>query len=206
MRRVLVLSLAFACRDPDPGDTNRPAQCDLDGDTYASTACDGGEDCDDEDDAVHPGAPERCNGKDDDCDGEQPVVPSWYADADADGYGDAANPLAQCDPPDGYVATATDCNDGDPTVSPGDPERCDNTIDDDCDGTTVIGEDSDGDGYFAEGCLGGDDCDDDAPDIHVGAVDECEDGIDSDCSGSDRFCGFDGEYDLADASATLRSE
>ena len=208
MRGVLALSacLAFACRDPDPVDTAVPLKCDRDGDTYASAACEGGDDCDDDDDAVHPGAAEICNGKDDDCDGNQPAVPSWYADADGDGYGDPLNGVASCDPPSGYVATASDCNDADPNVSPEDPERCDNAIDDDCDGTAVAGEDADGDGFFADTCLGGDDCDDDAPEINVGAVDECGDGIDSDCSGRDRSCGYEGEYDLAEASATLRSD
>lgn len=42
---------------------------DQDGDGYGSTYC-GGEDCDDKDATVYPGAPEICNdGKDNDCDG-----------------------------------------------------------------------------------------------------------------------------------------
>ncbi|TSC31813.1 putative metal-binding motif-containing protein [Corallococcus sp. Z5C101001] len=43
---------------------------DADGDGYVSTGT-GGTDCDDEVAEVHPGAPERCNYTDDDCDGEQ---------------------------------------------------------------------------------------------------------------------------------------
>ena len=40
----------------------------LDGDGYVAVA-QGGDDCDDDDPAVHPGATETCNGIDDDCDG-----------------------------------------------------------------------------------------------------------------------------------------
>ena len=35
----------------------------------------------------------------------------WYADADGDGYGDAAMTLEACEAPQGYVANATDCDD-----------------------------------------------------------------------------------------------
>jgi hypothetical protein len=41
---------------------------DNDGDGYSDSLC-GGNDCDDLDPLRHPGAPERCNGLDDDCDG-----------------------------------------------------------------------------------------------------------------------------------------
>jgi hypothetical protein len=157
----------------------------------------GGDDCDDDDADVHPVRWSSANDRDDDCDGQQPVATQWFVDADHDGYGDAKHRVDDCDAPSGYVADDTDCDDGDPDVSPSDPERCDNTIDDDCDGTALIGDDADGDGFFAETCLGGDDCDDGAPDIHVGAVDECGDGIDSDCSGRGSVVQLRGDYDLA---------
>lgn len=37
----------------------------------------------------------------------------WYADADADGYGDPWDVVRSCERPDGYVANADDCDDGD---------------------------------------------------------------------------------------------
>jgi hypothetical protein len=59
------------------GQVNAPllTDCiDVDGDGYYSSQCmDGGvsgNDCDDSDPAIHPGATEICNGKDDDCDGK----------------------------------------------------------------------------------------------------------------------------------------
>jgi hypothetical protein len=54
----------MSCGASDPA-----AGCDVDGDGFAAAAC-GGPDCDDEDAAVRPGAPEAAgNGRDDDCDG-----------------------------------------------------------------------------------------------------------------------------------------
>ncbi len=43
---------------------------DRDGDGYVATGCASGNDCDDEDASVYPGASERCNVADDDCDGQ----------------------------------------------------------------------------------------------------------------------------------------
>ena len=36
---------------------------------------------------------------------------TWYADRDGDGLGDSQDTIRSCDPVEGYVATATDCDD-----------------------------------------------------------------------------------------------
>ena len=79
---------------------------------------------------------------------------TWYADADGDGYGDPDAGVEACEAPDGQVADATDCDDGDDTVHPGADEDCDE-VDRDCDGSPDDGAtdpatwypDGDGDGY-----------------------------------------------------------
>ncbi|MGA1794224.1 MAG: MopE-related protein [bacterium] len=84
--------LGDAC-DPCPYDPNN------DGDGDGICVSEG--DCNDNDAAVYPGAPELCDGKDNDCDG---VIPSDEVDSDADGF-------PACD----------DCNDQDSSVYPGAP-------------------------------------------------------------------------------------
>ncbi|MFH1469803.1 MAG: MopE-related protein [Pseudomonadota bacterium] len=164
-------------------------------------------DCDDGDSAAHPGLDELCNGKDDDCDGDTDEpdaadAQTWYADADADGWGDAANATLACLPPSGFVADATDCDDGTSTTSPGATEYCDGE-DNDCDGTVdeddaadaeVWYADTDGDGFgdLATPTLAcaqptgflsdATDCDDADAEVHPGHDELC-DGKDDDCDG-----------------------
>jgi predicted outer membrane repeat protein len=123
---------------------------DADGDGYgdassSSVACSApartvsdSSDCDDGDATVFPGAEELCDGGDDDCDGtvdEEAIdMSSWYADADGDGYGDAASSTEACSAPSGSVADSSDCDDGDASVHPGAAEYCDG-VDSDCDGS-----------------------------------------------------------------------
>ena len=99
-----------------------------------------GEDCDDTDPLVHPGATETCNDKDDDCDGEidEDLLSTFYKDDDGDGFGDPDSAIEACEATTGLVTDGTDCDDTDPTVHPGAEETA-NGADDDCDGDTDEG-------------------------------------------------------------------
>ncbi len=95
---------------------------DMDGDGFESVIA-GGEDCDDSDATVHPGADEVCNDRDDDCDGlsngqDDSLLDGsdWCQDKDGDGFGDAAVTEHRCSQPVGYVDDCSDCDDGDASV------------------------------------------------------------------------------------------
>jgi hypothetical protein len=62
-----------------------------------------------------------------------PVAVTYYADADADGFGTAGVSQLACTQPTGYVSSSTDCRDDIPTTYPGAPELC-NGFDDNCSG------------------------------------------------------------------------
>jgi hypothetical protein len=223
---VLLFSVSCGGTSGDDGDEPRDeGACepvsfyvDADGDGYGSKetvqACATGAgvvaisgDCDDDDAAVSPAVEEDCgNTVDDDCDGTAQLGETWYADADGDGYGQLGAPKAACGKPDGYVADSTDCDDGNVDAHPGAEERCDNAIDDDCDGKAVVGDDLDGDGHVADTCVGGDDCNDADAAIHGGALEVCGNTIDENCDGRDSSCSFSGDYDLADADADIESD
>ena len=75
-------------------------------------------DCNDADAAIHTGAIEICDGKDNNCNGqvdENFPLYTYYRDADGDGYGDPSNSIQSCSPtpPAGYVTNKDDCNDSD---------------------------------------------------------------------------------------------
>ncbi len=135
---------------------------DADGDGVVSCAGD----CDDTLPNVYPGAPEACDGLDNDCD------PSTEIDEGTECYDDDG---------DGHTEADGDCQDGDPDVYPGAEELADG-VDNDCDGELDEGLDSyddDGDGFADDQG----DCDDGDPDVYPGA-DEIADGVDQDCDGT----------------------
>ncbi len=97
------------------------------------------DDCDDNNKDVNPEAAERCDGVDNDCDGEIDEVEAedvitWYMDADGDGYGDAWTTTASCTQPEGSVRVGGDCDDRASTTYPGAAEICDDEVVNDCEG------------------------------------------------------------------------
>jgi hypothetical protein len=98
------------------GTWNKELGCsDADHDTYGA-GCAAGADCDDSNAAVHPGATEVCNDKDDNCNGQidEGVTATFYRDADGDTYGDSDNTTQACTAPAGYVSNHFDVDDADP--------------------------------------------------------------------------------------------
>ena len=101
---------------------------------------------------------------------------------------------------DGYVASSCgtgglDCDDFDATISPLATEICDDSLDQDCDGSD-LGSDLDGDGVASTAC-GGADCDDADAAVLPGAAEVCNDGVDNDCDGGTIDL-FDGDGDGSD--------
>jgi large repetitive protein len=200
----------------DPNDYNCDGSVDFaDDDADGFAAC---LECDDDDPAVFPGAAETCDGRDNDCDGLVDAVDpdalglaTWYADSDADGYGNVAVSVEDCSAPSGFVSDGTDCDDTLANAHPGAPEICD-AIDNDCDGTIDDGVllvfylDGDGDGWgidttIVEACTVPEgyaaesgDCDDTDARFHPDASEsDCTDPNDYNCDGSVDYADADSD-------------
>ena len=194
-------------------------------------------DCDDTDAHIHPGADETCDGIDNDCDalvddadGSTMDAGTWYADADADGYG-AGPAFTFCTAPSGFSEEDGDCQDQDAAINPGEVEICDgNGVDEDCNGlvdsedpdatgTISIWPDVDGDGYGAEGeeslacavssgqAAQGGDCDDGDKEVSPDADEICRNGVDDDCDGVAGDClPIDPAMTVADTSVKITGQ
>ena len=114
-------------------------------------------DCDDADATVYPDADERCDGLDNNCNGEIDERPvdgfTYYEDTDADGHGGLGS-VSACTAPSGYVDNSEDCDDSNAAMHPGAQEVCDgldndcnDLIDDDAADFSTYYADLDGDGY-----------------------------------------------------------
>lgn len=124
------------CGDCMPDDADR--------DGHAAVGC-GGDDCNDANAAIHPGALEVCDGfgVDEDC------IPATFGIRDDDRDGATANHC--CNPNgDGYVC-GPDCDDRYSAIGPHAAETCEG-VDQDCDGAMDEGADID---CMAPGRLGG---------------------------------------------------
>ena len=117
--------------------TESVTQC-LQPDSYAVVRGD----CDDTSADYNPSASERCDGVDNNCDGQvdEELTDTYYPDADGDGFGDPTSPIEACDELDGHVQDDSDCDDTSDEVHPEAEELCRNGRDDNCDGVTDICE------------------------------------------------------------------
>jgi hypothetical protein len=193
--------------DADSFGVDGDSKC-LCGPTIPFTAAKGG-DCDDADATVFPGAAEKCNGKDDNCDGQNdeegtPGCVTFFRNSDGDAWGLAGDTKCLCGPKGVYtVKQGGDCDDSDPNAFPGAPETC-NGKDDSCDGLTdeenaqgcqTFFLDNDGDSWGVDGqskcyCVAtgkytapkGQDCNDADPTVNPGQVEKCGNNKDDNCN------------------------
>ncbi|MFM2163367.1 MAG: hypothetical protein RLZZ383_2879, partial [Pseudomonadota bacterium] len=169
-----------------------------------------GDDCDDLNPTVYPGAADPpADGIDQNCDNAQ----DCYRDLDGDGWGSSTvvtSTNGSCIGT-GISPRTGDCADTNNAIYPTQTETPNNAIDQDCDGFEDCYEDQDGDSYGSNvviesvnlTCVGAGssnnrlDCDDTPPDgfgIKPGAVEIPNNGIDENCDGAES-CYLDQDND-----------
>jgi alpha-tubulin suppressor-like RCC1 family protein len=151
-------------------------------------------DCDEGTASTHPGAPETCNGVDDDCDGApDDGLRQRVRFIDTDGDGSEGTAVMRCEGDPDSVPFSLDCNETRTDTYVGATELCDRR-DNNCSlggaaaGGVDLYEDEDNDGYAPIGaaCAGGfptTDCDDRRATDNPGAIEVCS-GTDTDCDGT----------------------
>ncbi len=152
---------------------------DEDGDGHASIEAEG-DDCDDGDAEVYPGAEDEFyDGKDSNCDGADEY------DQDGDGF---QTVVWNDDPVNG----GGDCQDANADVFPGATDAYYDGVDTNCDGSDDWDQDNDGFGIAAYGQ--GDDCDDTNATVNPDNTEKVN-GLDDDCDGTadDNAKGWDAD-------------
>ena len=197
MRTLMLVPVILftACGDPPL------SEVDEDADGYFADV-----DCNDADRDIHPDAIEVCDEVDQNCndivDEDASNALQYYADADADGFGDVNAGIMACSQPEGAVVDNSDCDDTDAEVHPDAVETC-NEVDDDCDeeineagaeGELQFWPDADGDTYgdaSADAVLACSapeghveeqtDCDDTLAEVNTAGIEICNE-LDDDCN------------------------
>jgi len=174
------------CNDIDDncdGEVDEGFDADGDG-SFVTQFCPEGDDCDDEDATIYPGAEEvPYDGIDQDCSGDD------VTDVDGDGH---------------EGGTGADCDDNDAAIHPEATDVPYDGIDQDCSGEDLL--DADGDGHDSAD-HGGDDCDDTNATTYPGAPDWMNDSINNDCEGlADSYGSLTGDLSVSIVGTTSTQE